>query len=113
MTDIYYPRQYGAGDATKVVHQDYDAATRVSGLKVDGVYYASAITYNAANQATSLLVGTGTNRITESYVYDDATGLLENQTAKRGATTLLDLTYNYVRPAPTAASRSLPGSPII
>lgn len=103
LVDVYYPKKYGvAGESRKVVHQDYDGASRLSGLKVDGADYASGITYNAASQTTSLKLGaSGPNQITESYEYDPWTNLLTNQKVTRGtnpSTTLLDLSYDYLRP---------------
>jgi RHS repeat-associated protein len=97
ITDVRYPAEYGNGVAPrKVVHQDYDVASRQSGLKVDGADYASQITYNASSQTTSLKVGaSGANQITENYSYHAPTGLLDNQTITRGASTLLNLTYDY------------------
>jgi RHS repeat-associated protein len=96
-TDVLYPAEYGTGAAPrKVVHHDYDIASRLSGLKVDGADYASQVVYNAASQTTSLKVGaSGANQITENYSYHAPTGLLENQTVTRGASVLLDLSYNY------------------
>jgi RHS repeat-associated protein len=95
--DVRYPAEYGTGTAPrKIVHQDYDVAGRFSGLKVDGADYASQMVYNAASQTTSLKVGvSGANQITETYDYGAQTGLLENQTVTRGASTLLNLSYDY------------------
>jgi hypothetical protein len=77
-------------------------ANRVAGLKVDGAEYASQIDYNPSGQARSLLVGPdGTGRTAESYEYDDATGLLNRQKVVSGATPLLDLSYDYLRPGTT------------
>ena len=95
-TDVRYPAEYGNGSAPrKVVHHDYDIASRLTGLTCDGQSFASSIVYNAASQTTSLNVGTGTNQIAESYSYNGQTGLLDNQTVARGATTLLNLSYDY------------------
>jgi YD repeat-containing protein len=99
VTDVQYPAQYGlAGNPRKVVHHDYDVSSRLTGLKVDTADYAKDIVYNAASQTTSLKVGAnGANQINESYQYDDLTGLLANQKVQRGATSLLDLSYDYLR----------------
>jgi len=106
VTDVRYPAQYGFGAALrKVVHHDYDVASRLRGLKVDGVDYASNLQYNAASQTTSLQVGTGANQVIETYNYDAATGLLTNQQVTRGAVRLLDLSYDYLRPG-TSAGRT-------
>lgn len=93
------PEQYQpSGSATrKVVTLGYDASGRVDGLKVNGVDYASQITYNAASQITSLAIGTGVNQLTESYSYDPASGLLLEQTVQRSGTSLMSMHYDYIR----------------
>lgn len=101
--DVTYPkRELGVPNSPrKVVHHDYDVASRLSSLTVDGQQHASNIVYNAADQTTQLQVGvSGANQITENYGFEQQTGLLASQTVVRGttpsATTLLDLTYDYV-----------------
>jgi RHS repeat-associated protein len=94
--DMRYPAEYGNGSAPrKLVHQDYDVASRLSGLTYDGQTQASSITYNAASQKSSLLVGTGANQVTESYGYNAQTGFLDSQTLTRAGSTLLNLSYDY------------------
>jgi RHS repeat-associated protein len=96
--DVRYPAEYGNGtQPRKLLHHDYDVASRLTGVTVDGQSHASQIVYNAASQTTQLKVGlTGSNQITEDYGYHVATGLLESQTVVRGGTTtLLNLTYDY------------------
>jgi RHS repeat-associated protein len=107
--DMRYPAQYGVlNNPRKLVHHDYDVASRLLAVKVDGASYATGITYNAASQATSVKVGAANaNQLTENYEYDDKTGLLTNQSVVRGATTttptnLLDLSYSYLRAGTTA-----------
>ncbi|HXQ71319.1 MAG TPA: hypothetical protein VN844_12565, partial [Pyrinomonadaceae bacterium] len=96
MKDMRYPAEYGNGSAPrKVVHHDYDVASRLSGLTYDGQSHASGIVYNAASNKTSLSVGTGPNQISEAYTYNAQTGLMDGQTVMRGATTLLNLSYDY------------------
>jgi RHS repeat-associated protein len=99
VTDVTYPKQWGNGQQPrKVVHHDYDIASRLSGLTYDGQPFASNIVYNAGSQTTSLNVGTGANQIVESYGYNAQTGLLENQTVAKTATPttyLLNLSYDY------------------
>ena len=95
-SDVRYPAEYGNGaQPRKVVHHDYDIASRLTGLTFDGQSQASNIVYNAASQTTSLSVGTGTNQVNEGYSYNTQTGLLDNQTATRGGSTLLNLSYDY------------------
>jgi RHS repeat-associated protein len=98
ITDIYYPaKDFSAPQSSRQqVHHDYDVASRLSNLTVDGATHASQIVYNAASQTTSLKVGaSGANQITENYGYHAQTGLLESQTVTRGATALLNLAYEY------------------
>src|SRR5690606_23026830 len=69
---------------------------RLSEMKYDGTKQASDIVYNASDQTTSVKIGvTGANQVTENYTFDPQTGLLTNQTAVKGSTTLLDLSYDY------------------
>jgi RHS repeat-associated protein len=106
LTNTRYPAQYSVtGTPRKLVQHDYDVASRVSGLKVDGADYASQIVYNAASQTTSVKVGTGTNQTTEIYDYDPVTLLLNRQRVQLGTATLLDLNYGYLRPG-TSAGRT-------
>jgi RHS repeat-associated protein len=102
--DLTYPSQYGVpGQPRKVAHRTYDDASRVSKLDVDAASYASDITYDASSQIKSLAVGaTGQNQLTETYEYDPTTNLLAGQKVIRGAATLLDLSYGYLRAGTTA-----------
>ncbi|MGH9970025.1 MAG: RHS repeat-associated core domain-containing protein [Pyrinomonadaceae bacterium] len=96
--DVRYSAEYGNGtQPRKVVHHDYDVASRLTGLTVDGQSHASQAVYNAASQTTQLKVGvSGANQITENYGYHTQTGLLDNQTVVRGgAANLLSLSYDY------------------
>ena len=100
ITDIRYPAEYGNGaQGRKLVHHNYDGASRLTGLTVDGQSHASNLVYNAASQTTSLNVGvSGANQITENYSYNAQTGLLNNQTVTRNGSTLLNLSYNFAGP---------------
>ncbi len=102
ITDVTYPSQYGMDSTTdgreprKIIHNDFDTAGRIKGLKVNGVDYASNFIFNAASQVTSVKIGpAGANQITETYNYNSQTNLLENQKVLKGATALLDLSYQY------------------
>ncbi len=96
VTDVLYPAEYGNGSALRrVVHQNYDIASRLSSLTFDGQTQASNIDYNAASQTKQLSVGTGTNQVNEAYTYNAQTGLLDSQTATRNGNTLLNLSYDY------------------
>ncbi len=99
VTDFRYPAQYGlTGSPRKLVQPTYDTASRLSILKVDGQQQAGDIIYNAADQTTSINIGTaGTNQVNENYSFDSQTGLLTNQKARRGGQILLDLSYDYGR----------------
>lgn len=98
VTQVRYPAQYGVGgNPRKVVNHTLDAASRLSDLTVDGASYVSGVQYNAANNATSLTLGSaGANQIAENYTYNAQTGLLQQQTVVRnGSTQLLNLSYDY------------------
>jgi len=93
--DVRYPAEYSNGNARKVVHHDYDVASRLTGVTFDSQSFASNAVYNASSQQTSISVGTGTNQVNESYNYNAQTGLLDSQSATRNGSTLLNLSYDY------------------
>ena len=94
--DLTYPAQYGNGSAPRrVVHQNYDVASRLSSVTYNAQNFASGIVYNASSEQTAITVGNGANQVTENYNFNAQTGLLDGQTVVRGATTLLDLSYDY------------------
>jgi RHS repeat-associated protein len=98
LEQLTYPEQYHdnvANPIRKIVTQLYDTASRLANLKVNSTDYASAISYNAESQITSLAVGTGANQVSENYSYDSLTGLLSNQTVTRSGATLFTLSYGY------------------
>lgn len=99
--EVTYPAQYGlAGNPRKIVAHTFDTSSRLTAMTYDGTQQAGNIVYNAADQTTQMKVGpTGTNQVTEDYTFDAQTGLLNRQTAKKngGATTLIDLSYDYAR----------------
>lgn len=103
VTDVRYPAQYPQA-TRKLVHHDYDVASRLSGLSVDASQQASEIVYNSSSQTTQLKVGAaGANQVTETYSYDNQTGLLTNQKVLRGGAALMDLSYDYLRNGTTTA----------
>ncbi len=88
-----YSYQWGqAGNPRKKVEMAYDIASRVDSLKFDGVNRASSPIYNAASEIESLSIG---SLMTETFTYDSKTGLMLTQKVQQGATTRLDLKYNY------------------
>jgi RHS repeat-associated protein len=101
VTDVDYPaKNFALPQTTRPrVHHDYDIASRLTSLTIDGDVHASNIVYNAASQTTSLSVGAaGSNQTIESYNYESQTGLLASQTIARAATPtnyLLNLAYDY------------------
>jgi RHS repeat-associated protein len=102
LTDTWYPAQYNTQEpppARKSLHADYDLTSRVNRLQMGGADVASSITYSAAGQIVSLNLGEGgASSFTESYVYDEATGLLTGQKVQHpGTPPVLDLSYDYVR----------------
>ncbi|HKD39328.1 MAG TPA: RHS repeat-associated core domain-containing protein [Myxococcaceae bacterium] len=103
MTDVTYPTQYGfQSESRRHAHYNYDAASRLTALIVDGVSYASQFVYNSASQVTSMKIGTsGANQITEQYAFDAATSFLSNQKVTRSGASLMDLSYDYVRAGTT------------
>src|SRR6185369_11086670 len=101
--DLHYPDQYGTNQARKVVHSDYRVGGDLKGLSVNGISYASGLEYNAAGKITLVKIGpSGLYQDVETYEYDDDTGLLTNQKVTRGSTTLLNLSYDYLRTGTTA-----------
>lgn len=96
-TDLRYPAQHGQpGAPRKLIHFDYDVAGRSAGLNIDGVPYASGLTYQAGGQLTALEVGPpGPSRPSERFSYDSETGALQRQQVRRDRETLLDLSYGY------------------
>jgi YD repeat-containing protein len=104
--EVTYPAQYGQPSAPrKVAAFSYDIASRLTTLQYGGNSFASDIVYNPASQTTALRVGYNTaQQLSESYSYDAPTGLLVNQKVERAgasAATLLDLSYDYLRPNTT------------
>lgn len=97
--EVRYPAQYGmTGSPRRLVKNAYDSASRLISLKVNGTEQAGNIVYNAADQTTQIKIGAaGANQVTEDYTFDPQTGLLTNQKAQKGTTTLLDLSYEYDR----------------
>ena len=93
--DVRYPNEYGYGSARRVVHHNYDVASRLGSLTYDSQTFASNIVYNAASQTTSMTAGTGTNQVAETYDYNTTNGLLGGQTATRNGTTLMNVSYDY------------------
>jgi RHS repeat-associated protein len=85
----------------KRFRMDYDARGRFSGEdKVDTsgniltpyVQSSPGIAYNAAQQPTSLPLGNG---VSEFYSYDSQRLQLTGQSATKGSSTLMNLTYSY------------------
>lgn len=104
VTKVTYPNEYGmTGAPRKDVQPSYDAASRLSGLQVGSVSYASGITYNAASQPTTLQVGPANSyQTTENYIYDPKTGLLQHQDVVHATQgTILSLDYSYLRSGTT------------
>ncbi len=99
VTEVQYPAQLNHGsELRKTVTHNYDSASRLSSLTYGGTQQAGNIVYNAADQTTQIKIGaSGANQVTEDYTFDAQTGLLTNQTATMGSTTLLDLSYDYGR----------------
>ncbi len=99
LTEVRYPAQYGmSGNPRKTVNVSYDQTSRLKDLKVNNSLQMDQISYNDFGQATSIRIGGGgSNPLTEQYSFDANTGLMTNQKVKRGATSLMDLSYYYAR----------------
>jgi RHS repeat-associated protein len=104
LKSVTYPQQYPSSTRKTITHS-YDVASRLNGLQVGGVAYASNFIYNADSQTASLNVGTGVgNWKQEKYDYDPITGMLKGQKLLRAGDInqkLLDLSYDYLRPGTT------------
>lgn len=109
VTDITYPHQYQLNNPSpsrRVIHHDYDVASRVSAVNVNGNTYASEFTYNAASQVTNVKIGYGSYFTREMYFYEANTGLLQTQYVMNdGITPIMSLTYDYLR-AGTSSGRT-------
>lgn len=103
-TEIIYPRQYGTSLAPrKTVRSFFSVAGSVSSITIDGQQYG-AFLYNAAGQVKEIALGlSGSNQVTESYQYEPASQLLERQQVVRSGNRLLDLSYDYLLPAPVSS----------
>jgi RHS repeat-associated protein len=90
---MYYPLETGTYNVGRELVPAYDIASRLSSLNYDGTQItASNIQYNADSQTLSLNVGSAA---TETYTYQDKTGLLTSQQLVGAGQTHLNLTYNY------------------
>lgn len=108
LSDLHYPLDYGTGRTQRRhVHQDYDQSGRPMATKLNGLDAASEITYNPYGAPGSLKVGSGPLQLAETYAVDPGTGMPAGQRVHRGATPLLDLSYDFVRPAADGRSGQL------
>ena len=81
-----------AGGAIRQAVPTYDLASRFSTLTYNGVAIMTNPIYNASSQTTQMNLG---NTTQEQYTFDPQTGLLANQKVVQGATTHVDLSYDY------------------
>ena len=98
LEQLTYPEQYHDNvdnPTRKVVTQLYDAASRLTTVKVNNADYATGISYTAESQISSMAVGNGPNQVTESYTYDPLTGLLKEQNVTRAGAALFTQAYGY------------------
>jgi RHS repeat-associated protein len=94
-TGVRYPAEYGiTGNPRRLARLDFLAGRPIR-LTVDGAAYVGNVDYDAAGQPRSLALPS----LRQEYGYDPATGLVSGQRVLRGATRLLDLGYDYLRPA--------------
>lgn len=98
LKQITYPEQYQSGvqnPQRKVITPSFDVTSRMDGLKVSGLDYASQISYNAASQLTSVTIGNGTIQYKEDYLFDPASGLLADQYLRRVGNKQVLMGFNY------------------
>ncbi|MEW6130531.1 MAG: hypothetical protein AB1757_26085 [Acidobacteriota bacterium] len=108
--------QYGAGDvrsritypSTRVVNINRDSVGRLTSLTdAASANYLSGVGYNVAGQVTGLTLGNG---VVEAYGYDANRLQLTSQTATKGATSLMSLTYDYSASAGQSGAGSTAGN---
>lgn len=102
--DLSFSGVYGSerdelGRETSVLYPDgsvfeiqYDDASRISALLLDGVEYASFDDYNLEGQVGSVEYRNG---VTTRYAYDPARGSLLNLRSDSGSGAVLDLAYRF------------------
>ncbi len=106
MTTLVYP-------SGKRVRVNHDSRGRMSGLdKVDSLgnvlgQYVSSVGYNTAGQVTSLGLANG---VSESYGYSADRLQLTSQSAVKGASTLMSLTYGYQAGAGASGAATTAGN---
>ncbi|MEK6300191.1 MAG: RHS repeat-associated core domain-containing protein [Acidobacteriota bacterium] len=83
---------YPSGQQVAVNHDDKGRMQSLTNEPGDTSGYLTAIGYNIAGQVTGLTLANG---VVESYGYDANRLQLTTQTATKGATSLMNLTYNY------------------
>ncbi len=93
ISQVNYPAQVGqVGSPVRQMVPTYDISSRLNSLTYNGTVMATNPVYNASSQTTSLTIGSA---IQEQYVFDQQSGLLTQQKVMQGATSLVDLEYNY------------------
>jgi RHS repeat-associated protein len=109
---ITYPAEGGNGGShRRLAVYSYGQGARVKDLTVDGVEFASQITYNPAGQLASLNSGpAGPAQIAEEYGYDVRNGLLSEQHLLRGSSHLLDQSYDYRKQGTSLITGQLTGT---
>ncbi|MEK6301804.1 MAG: RHS repeat-associated core domain-containing protein [Acidobacteriota bacterium] len=83
---------YPSGLQVAVNHDDKGRMQSLTNEPGDTSGYLTAMGYNIAGQVTGLTLANG---VVESYGYDANRLQLTTQTATKGATSLMNLTYNY------------------
>jgi YD repeat-containing protein len=97
----------------KRVRTNHDSRGRTSGLdNVDSVgnvlaNYMTSVGYNTAGEVTSVNLANGVN---ETYGYSVDRLQLTSQTAVKGASTLMSLTYSYAASAGASGGQTTPGN---
>jgi RHS repeat-associated protein len=102
-----------ANQRTQIAHlyPEYDSTGRLSALKNSaGVAWINSIAYNVSGQVTGDTLNTNGTVVNEAYGYDVNRLQLTSQTATKGATSLMNLTYGYSATAGQQGTGSTAGN---
>ncbi|MEK6302569.1 MAG: RHS repeat-associated core domain-containing protein [Acidobacteriota bacterium] len=98
---------YPSGQQVSVNHDDKGRTQSLTNEPGDTTGYLTALGYNIAGQVTGMTLGNG---VVESYGYDANRLHLTSQTATKGATSLMNLAYNYQATAGQMGTGSTAGN---
>ncbi|MEK6304510.1 MAG: RHS repeat-associated core domain-containing protein [Acidobacteriota bacterium] len=98
---------YPSGLQVAVNHDDRGRMQSLTYETGDTFGYLTGMSYNTAGQVSGLTLGNG---VVESYAYDANRLQMTSQTATKGATSLMNLTYNYQATAGQMGAGSTAGN---